>query len=109
MSDERTAVRDAYIVAAVSLPILFIYAVAQTGVSVSVGPERPDLKLVIEPYLLLLGVILHVQWRRVTRTLAEQEVPRPLWIAGCDMTSFVITFWALASLAEAALQQAKVI
>jgi hypothetical protein len=103
----RVTMREAYTLAFVGLPILVLYALAQAGLSFLLGPHQPALKLVIEPYLLLLGLILHVQWRRVSAAFRDHQTPRPYWIAGADCASFVITFWAFGTLVDAFLREAK--
>jgi hypothetical protein len=100
---------QAYVLAFAGLPILLIYAVAQASLSLIVGPNNPNLKLVLEPNLLLLGLILHVQWRKVSHTFRAHGLARPAWVAGADCLSFIITFWALCALGEAFLQQAKLL
>jgi hypothetical protein len=107
--EEAAALQQAYIVAFFSLPVLLIYASAQTALSFMLGPQHTELKLVLEPNLLLLGLILHVQWRKVSNAFLAHGTPRPLWMAGADCLSFVITFWALWVLAEAFLREAQLI
>ena len=108
-SDEATSLQQAYVLAFFSLPVLLIYAAAQTGLSCFLGPQHSELKLVLEPNLLLLGLILHVQWRRVSNAFLAHDLPRPLWMAAADCLSFVITFWALWVLAEAFLREAGLV
>jgi hypothetical protein len=105
-SEAATAVQQAYVLAFFSVPVLFIYAAAQAGLSFFLGAEHTQLKLVLEPNLLLLGLILHVQWRKVSNAFLAHDLQRPLWMAAGDCLSFVITFWALWALAEAFLQEA---
>jgi hypothetical protein len=101
--------REAYVMAYFSAIVLVIYAIVQAGLVFVLAPDNPKLKLMVEPYLLLLGLVLHVQWRRVHRTLNEHGLTRPIWIATGDCMSFVITCtctWMLfqAFLDEAALR-----
>jgi len=90
---------EAVVLAAAGWPILLIYAAAQTALCIFVFPDQPGLKLVVEPYLLLLGLILHVHWRRVTWLCEQVRALRRWWITLADCVSFVITFWAVAALA----------
>jgi hypothetical protein len=101
--------RDAYYLAAFSVPVLLVYAAAQAGISLFLGPDHADLKLVIEPNLLLLGLILHVQWRRVSTIFLAHDLPRPMWMTLGDLASFVITFWAGWVLVEALLRSAQIL
>jgi hypothetical protein len=109
MTERPATWQETYFLAWFSLPVLIVYAIAQAAVGLVIAREQPELRLVIEPYLLLLGLILHVQWRRVSRHFFRSGVPRPLWIAAADCLSFVITFWALGILIQAFLQEAKLI
>jgi hypothetical protein len=109
MSERSAPLQEAYTLAIFSWPVLIVYAVAQASLSFFLAPHHPALKLVLEPYLLLLGLILHVQWRKVDRTLREHDLARPWWVATADCLSFVITLWALSVLVEAFLHEAKVI
>jgi hypothetical protein len=99
----------AYGVAVFSTLVLAIYVAAQVVLCVFVARHQPSLKLLVEPYLLLLGLILHVQWKRVARDFRAEEYPRPWWIAAADCASFVTTFWAFFVLMEAFLREAKII
>ena len=101
--------QHAYGVAVFSTLVLTIYVAAQVVLCVFVARQQPSLKLMVEPYLLLLGLILHVQWKRVAREFRAEEYPRPFWIAGADCASFVTTFWAFFVLIEAFLREAKII
>jgi hypothetical protein len=92
---------EALVLTCAGWPLLVFYAAAQAGLSFVVVPHRPELKLVVEPYLLLLGLILHVHWRRVTHLCQRVDMPRPVCVAVADCLSFVITFWAMAALADA--------
>ena len=103
------SLQQAYVLAFFSLPVLLVYAAAQSFLSFLLGPEHSDLKLVLEPNLLLLGLILHVQWRKVSNAFLAHDLRRPLWMAVADCLSFVITFWALWVLAEAFLREAGVV
>jgi hypothetical protein len=103
----RVTMREAYTLAFVGLPILLLYALAQAGLSFLLGPHQPALKLVIEPYLLLLGLILQVLGGGVSAVFRDHQTPRPYWIAGADCASFVITFWAFGTLVDAFLREAK--
>jgi hypothetical protein len=107
MTERSATLQQTYYLAAFSVPILVFYAAAQTAVALLVAPANASLKLVLEPYLLILGLILHVQWRRVGGVFHSEGLPRPLWIVAADALSFVITFWALGVLATAFLQEAK--
>lgn len=98
---------EAYTLAVVGWPLLAVYALAQAGLSFVIAPQHPDLKLVFEPYLLMLGLILHVHWRRVDRIFRVHDLPRPVWIVMADCLSFVITFWALATLLEALVHELR--
>ena len=100
---------EAHLMAGICVPTLVVYAAAQTGISLTLGRDLPGLKLMLEPFLLLLGATLHVLWRRVTLTYYQHDLPRPAWMAACDCASFVTTFWALYTLAEAFVVQAKVL
>lgn len=104
MTERSVSIQQAYFLALASLPVLAVYAVVQTTVGLVIGPEYPNLKLVIEPYLLLLGLILHVQWRRVDLLFRCNEVARPGWIITADCASFMTTFWAVWTLAQAFFQ-----
>ncbi len=108
-SSHGPSLQQAYGLALVGLPLLLVYAAAQTSLSFVLGPDQHALKLVIEPHLLLLGLILHVQWRKVDRIYREVGLARPRWIAAADCASFVTTFWALAILGEAFMREAKII
>lgn len=101
--------QEAFLIACMSMPTLAIYATAQSCVYFLLGRGQNELKLMIEPFLLILGFILHVQWRRVAHIHRDQDRPRPTWMLVGDCLSFVITFWALWTLAEAFLRQAKLI
>ena len=107
--EQETVLRQTYQLAWTSIPVLLVYAAAQVGVSIFVGPKQGQLKLVLEPYLLLLGLILHIQWRRVSRDFFDLGLRRPYWIAAADCLSFVITFWALSVLVHAFLVEAGLI
>ncbi len=109
MTERTLSLREGYILAAVGVPILLIYGVAQSMLALFIAPKQPELKLVVEPYLLLIGLILHVQWRRVARTFREHGLTRPAWVAAADCLSFVITFWAIGVLVEAFLKEAGII
>jgi hypothetical protein len=101
MTGRTISLREAYILAAVGWPMLIVYGVAQATLALAVAPQHPQLRLVIEPYLLLFGLVLHVQWRGVDRAFRQQELSRPWWMAAADCLSFVITFWAVAVLMSA--------
>jgi hypothetical protein len=101
--------REALLIACFSLPTLLVYAVAQSCIYFLLGPNKNGLKLMLEPYLLILGFILHVQWRRVAHIHRYHGQPRPTWMLTGDCFSFVITFWALWTLVEAFLREAKLI
>ena len=101
--------REATTIACFSMPVLCIYGVAQSCIYCLLGPAQNGLKLVIEPYLLILGFILHVQWRRVAHIYRDHDLSRPTWMLMGDCLSFVITFWALWTLVQAFLRQAKLI
>jgi hypothetical protein len=105
------ALREAFVISATSLPVLVIYSAAQAalGLGLAAHQHQHQLKLMVEPYLLLLGLILHVQWRRVARNYRGAGLPRPGWVAACDCVSFVTTFWAFWAFAEACLRAAKVL
>jgi hypothetical protein len=107
--EQAVSLTEAYAIACFSLPVLLIYAAAQTGISFLLGPEHADLKLVLEPNLLLLGLILHVQWRRVGTIFLAHDLRRPVWISAADLASFVITFWACWVLVEAFLREAQLL
>jgi hypothetical protein len=109
MTDRSAAMQEAYWLAWFNVPVAAIYAAAQAAVSFMLAREHVNLKLVIEPHLLLLGVILHVHWRRVDRIHRELEISKPWWMSAADCLSFVVTFWALATLGEAFLRAAKLI
>jgi hypothetical protein len=110
MTEERTAsLHETYCLALFSLPVLLVYAAIQAGVGLVIAPANAELKLVIEPYLLLLGLILHVQWRRVGGAFLASGLRRPWWVIAADCLSFVITFWALGVLVQAFLQEAKLL
>jgi hypothetical protein len=109
LTGSPVALREAYALAIFSGPVLLVYVTAQASLSFFLAPHHPALKLVLEPYLLLLGLILHVQWRHVSRTFQANDLPRPWWVLAADCLSFVTTFWALCVLVEAFLHQAKVI
>jgi hypothetical protein len=109
-AQEQTAsVLEAYLLAFFSVPVLLVYAAAQAGISLFLGPEQTALKLVLEPNLLLMGLILHVQWRRVGSIFMSHGLRRPLWMAAGDLASFVITFWACWVLVEAFIREARFI
>ncbi len=93
----------------VSAGWLFVYVGLQSGLSLLFGGGNPQIKIMVEPFLLALGLLLHVHWRKVTQAFREYEQERPRWVAVCDALSFMISFWALTSLAEAFLQKAKLI
>ncbi len=103
------SLQQAYGLALVGLPLLLIYGAAQASLSFALAPHEHALKLVIEPHLLLIGLILHVQWRKVGSIFRDLGLTRPRWIAAADCASFVTTFWALTILGEAFLREAKVI
>lgn len=103
------ALHHAYGVAIFSILILAVYVAAQLVLCVFVARHQPNLKLMVEPYLLLLGLILHVQWKKVAREFRMEDYPRPWWIAAADCLSFVTTFWAFFVLMEAFLREAKII
>lgn len=92
-----------------SVVVLVVYIGAQSGLTLLFGRDNPPLKLVVEPYLLALGLVLHVHWRKITVAFREHGLVRPRWIATADCLSFMTTFWALWSLVEAFLQKAKLI
>jgi hypothetical protein len=104
-----SALREALLISCFSIPVLVIYASAQACIYFLLGPNKTALKLVIEPYMLILGFILHVQWRRVAHIYRDEALPRPTWMAAGDCFSFVITFWAIWTLVEAFLVQAKIL
>lgn len=107
MTDPSTLLRQTYLLAAFSVPVVVVYAAAQTCIAVLVAPANAALRLVLEPYLLLLGLILHVQWRRVGGVFSSLGLNRPLWIVAADATSFVVTFWAVSVLVLAFLHEAR--
>jgi hypothetical protein len=108
-TDRTSTLPEVHLMACIAVPALLVYAAAQTGLCVALGGrEHASLRLVVEPYLLLLGLILHVLWRRTDQTYRAYDQPRPRWMAAADCVSFVITFWALFTLLEAFLQQARV-
>jgi len=110
MTSERTiSLRETYILATVGLPVLIIYTVAQAGVGLLFAARHPHLRLVLEPHLLLLGLILHVQWRRVALGFQLNGLPRPRWVAAADAVSFVTTFWALGGLVQGFLHEAGLV
>lgn len=109
MTDRAASIQEACWLARFNVPVAVIYAAAQAAVSLMLGQEHVNLKLVIEPHLLLLGVILHVQWRRVDRIHRTLAIPKPWWMSAGDCLSFVVTFWALATLGEAFLRAAGLI
>jgi len=109
MTDDRALLRQTNVVAAFSAPIVLLYATAQTCVAVFVAPANAALRLVLEPYLLLMGLILHVQWRHVSGVYRSLGLPRPTWILVADAVSFVITFWAVAILLGAFFHQARLL
>lgn len=86
---------EAYAMAYFSTVVLVIYAAAQTSLAVVFGRTNPLLKIFMEPYLLILGLVLHVHWRKIDHTFRNHELRRPRWMAVADCLSFVITFWAL--------------
>jgi hypothetical protein len=100
MTDRTAGWQTPTFLAWFGLPVLFVYACAQGAISLFVGAQHQHLKLVIEPNLLLLGLILHVHWRHVGTLYAELGQDRPWWIGLADCVSFVITFWALWVLLE---------
>lgn len=101
MTERISSVREAYVLALTGWPMLALYALAQASLSFVVSVERPELKLVLEPYVLFFGLILHAQWRRVRSVFELLGLRRPRWIAVADCASFIITFWALSVLAQA--------
>ena len=109
MNVRTASLRQAYTLAAVGVPMLVVYGMAQTFLGLVLIRSQPELKLVTEPYLLLLGLVLHVQWRKVSLTFQANSLRRPWWIALADCLSFVITFWALSVLAEAFFHEAKLL
>jgi hypothetical protein len=111
--DEATplpqTLHHAFGVAVFSILVLVVYVPAQVALCFFLAPNQHHMKLMIEPYLLLLGVILHIQWRRVGRTFLAEDYPRPIWIVAADCVSFVTTFTAFYILIEAFLREAKII
>lgn len=103
----RSSLQEAHLMAYLNAGALLVYVGAQTSLSLLFGRDNAPLKLVLEPYLLLLGLILHVQWRSISRIFRDHAQPRPTWIAAGDCLSFVITFWALVTLTQAFIQQLK--
>lgn len=86
---------EAVVLGIVGWGVLIFYMTAQVLLSVALLNGRwLELKLSLETYLLLLGLILHIQWRRVERLVWEQGMARPWWLVLADCLSFVTTFWA---------------
>ncbi|MER3414740.1 MAG: hypothetical protein C4297_00805 [Gemmataceae bacterium] len=104
-----TSPRAIRYLAAAAWPVLLVYVSAQAGLGLLVAPRLPHLKLVFEPFLLLLGLILHVHWRRICVSLSEAGLKRPWYVALGDCLSFVTTFWALALLVEAILHELRIV
>jgi len=107
MTEQTSTFKQTYYLAAFSAPVVVLYALAQSAVALFVAPANAQLKLVLEPYLLILGLILHVQWRRVGMVYQAEGLPRPAWIIAADALSFVITFWAFGVLVLAFCQEAR--
>jgi hypothetical protein len=107
MTERSATLQQTYYLAAFSIPVLILYAAAQVSVALLVGPDNGSLKLVVEPYLLILGLILHVQWRRVGGVFRAEGLTRPVWVIAADCLSFIVTFWALSVLTLAFLQEAR--
>lgn len=101
----RVSLQEAHLMACLNAGALLVYLAAQATLSLLFGRENAPLKLVLEPYLLMLGLVLHIQWRTISRTFREHEQPRPTWIAAGDCLSFVVTFWAVFTLTHAFIQQ----
>jgi hypothetical protein len=97
---------EAYAMAYFSAMVLVIYLGLQSGLSLAFGRDNPPLKLLLEPFLLCLGLILHVHWVKVTKTFQEHALRRPRWISAADALSFMISFWAVWCIVEAFLQRA---
>ena len=90
---------EAAILGLVGWGVLIFYMTAQVLLSFTLEHGRwLELKLSLESYLLLLGLILHVQWRRVERLVWESGLGRPWWLMLADCLSFVTTFWACGTL-----------
>lgn len=86
---------EARVLGLVGWGVLIFYIAAQMLLSMALLHERwLELKLSLETYLLLIGLILHVQWRRVERLVWENGGARPWWLMLADCLSFVTTFWA---------------
>jgi hypothetical protein len=86
---------EAVVLGSVGWGVLIFYMTAQVLLSFTLTEARwLELKLSLETYLLLLGLILHVQWRRVERLVWEAGLPCPWWLTSGDCLSFVTTFWA---------------
>lgn len=86
---------EAVVLGLVGWGVLIFYMVAQSLLAFALAQARwLELKLSLETYLLLLGLILHIQWRRVDRLVWEAGLPRPWWLSLADCLSFVTTFWA---------------
>src|SRR5262245_8142209 len=109
-TDRTSTLPEVQLMACIALPALLVYAAAQTGVCTALGgKQHAMMRLVVEPYLLMLGLILHLLWRRTDQTYRAHSLPRPGWMTAADCVSFVTTFWALFTLVEAFLQQAKIL
>ncbi|MCS7017317.1 MAG: hypothetical protein NZM42_14530 [Gemmatales bacterium] len=86
---------EARVLGIVGWGVLIFYMTAQVLLSIALLHGRwLELKLTLETYLLLLGLILHVQWRRIERLVWEAGRARPWWLTVGDCLSFVTTFWA---------------
>lgn len=99
---------EAYAMAYFSAIVLIFYAGAQTSLALMFGRANPPLKMFIEPYLLILGLILHVHWRKIDQSFRHHDLIRPRWMMVADCLSFIITFWAVWVILEACLSNAKV-
>ncbi len=93
--------------ACLNVGALVVYIGAQTSIALLFGRDQASLKLVLEPFLLLLGLVLHIQWRTIGGTFLEHGLRRPLWVAVGDCASFMVTFWALVVLADAFFHQVR--
>lgn len=101
--------QEALLMGYFSAGLLVIYAGLQSALSIFFGGANPQVKMLIEPFMICIGLALHVQWRKVTLTIRDHDLERPRWVAVGDALSFMITFWAFCCLIEAFLQKAKLL